>query len=137
MFSLATRTKKSQEQDRLTRTRVDERWSARGCDRGQGQQVREEEQGKRPGRRTSLSTMMKTMARACCETPSWTCSSTAWVGIRAGVGRIRGGGTCSHVLCRKCVARRRRHEGGEKRSRMTNEVATTEASTIIIVRRYK
>jgi hypothetical protein len=34
------------------------------------------------------------------------------------------------------VARRRRHEGREKRSRMANEVATTEARTIIIVRRY-
>jgi hypothetical protein len=34
------------------------------------------------------------------------------------------------------VARRQRHEGREKRSRMANEVAATEASTIIIVRRY-
>jgi hypothetical protein len=30
----------------LPHTRVDERRSARGCDRGQGQQVGEEEQGK-------------------------------------------------------------------------------------------
>jgi hypothetical protein len=43
--SSTTHTKKSQEQDRLARTRVDERRSARGCDRGQGQQVGEEEQG--------------------------------------------------------------------------------------------
>jgi hypothetical protein len=35
------------------------------------------------------------------------------------------------------VARRRRHEGREKRSRMANEVAATEARTIIIVRRYR
>jgi hypothetical protein len=41
----AARTKKSQEQDRLARTRVDERQSTRSCDRGQGQQVGEEEQG--------------------------------------------------------------------------------------------
>jgi hypothetical protein len=34
------------------------------------------------------------------------------------------------------VARRRRHEGIEKR-RMVNEVATTEVRTIIIVRRYR
>jgi hypothetical protein len=34
---------KGQEQDRLTGTRVDERRSARGCDRGRGQQVGEEE----------------------------------------------------------------------------------------------
>jgi hypothetical protein len=45
MSSPAARTKKSQEQDRLARTRIDERRSARGCDRGQGQQVGEEEQG--------------------------------------------------------------------------------------------
>jgi hypothetical protein len=43
--SSAARTKKSQEQDRLARTRVDERRSARGCDRGRGHQVGEEEQG--------------------------------------------------------------------------------------------
>jgi hypothetical protein len=43
--SPAARTKKRQEQDRLARTRVDERRSARGCDRGQGQHVGEEEQG--------------------------------------------------------------------------------------------
>jgi hypothetical protein len=35
------------------------------------------------------------------------------------------------------VARRWRHEGREKRSRMTNEVVATEAGTIIIVRRYR
>jgi hypothetical protein len=35
------------------------------------------------------------------------------------------------------VARRWRHEGREKRSRMTNEVVATETRTIIIVRRYR
>ena len=35
------------------------------------------------------------------------------------------------------VVQRRRYEGREKRSRMANEVATTEARTIIIVRRYR
>jgi hypothetical protein len=35
------------------------------------------------------------------------------------------------------VARRWRHEGREKRSRMANEVVATEAGTIIIVRRYR
>jgi nickel-dependent lactate racemase len=43
--STATRTKKSQKQDRLARTRVGECRSAHGCDRGQGQQVGDEEQG--------------------------------------------------------------------------------------------
>jgi hypothetical protein len=35
------------------------------------------------------------------------------------------------------VARRWRHEGREKRSRMANEVVATEAMTIIIVWRYR
>jgi hypothetical protein len=35
------------------------------------------------------------------------------------------------------VARRWRHEGREKRSRMANEVVANEARTIIIVRRYR
>jgi hypothetical protein len=35
------------------------------------------------------------------------------------------------------VAQRRRHEGREKRCRKANEVAVTEARTIIIVRRYR
>jgi hypothetical protein len=35
------------------------------------------------------------------------------------------------------VARRWRHEGWEKRSRMTNEVVSTESRNIIIVRRYR
>jgi hypothetical protein len=35
------------------------------------------------------------------------------------------------------MVRRRRHEGREKRNRMMNEVATTEARIIIIVRRYR
>jgi hypothetical protein len=35
------------------------------------------------------------------------------------------------------VARRWRHKGREKRSRMTNEVVATEAMTIITVGRYR
>jgi hypothetical protein len=35
------------------------------------------------------------------------------------------------------VARRWRHEGREKRNRMTNKVVATEARIIIIVRRYR
>jgi hypothetical protein len=35
------------------------------------------------------------------------------------------------------VTRRWRHEGREKRSRMVNEVVTTEVRTIIIVWRYR
>jgi hypothetical protein len=63
--------------------------------------------------------------------------ATMWVGVEDGVGQIRGGGACSHALYREWVARRRRHEWREKRSRMVNEVATTETKTTIIVRRYR
>jgi hypothetical protein len=35
------------------------------------------------------------------------------------------------------VAGRQRHEGKDKRNRMVNEVAITEARTIIIVQRYR
>jgi hypothetical protein len=35
------------------------------------------------------------------------------------------------------VVRRRSHEGIEKRTRMANEVAVSEARTIIIVRKYR
>jgi hypothetical protein len=54
LSSSAARTEKGQEQDNLSvagsisylpRTRADERRSARGYDRGRGQQVGEEEQG--------------------------------------------------------------------------------------------
>jgi hypothetical protein len=131
--SSAARTKKSQEQDRLTRTRVDERQSARGCDRGKGQQVREEEHGE--GREDE-----RNVRRRCVHAvkhPRGRAIATARVGVGVGVGRIRGGGACSHALCREWVAWRWRHEGREKRSRMTNEVATIEARTIIIVRSYR
>jgi hypothetical protein len=64
--------------------------------------------------------------------------ATARIGVGAGVGRIWGGGAYSPTpSAENGVARRRRHEVREKRSRMTNEVAATEARTIIIVRRYR
>jgi hypothetical protein len=135
--SSATRTKKSQEQDRLARTRVDERWSARGCDRGQGQQVGEEEQGEDREDERDIRRRRKQWCVHAVKHPRGRAIATAWVGVGAGVGQIRGGGACSHALCRECVARRRRREGRDKRSKMTNEVAATEARTSIIVRRYR
>jgi hypothetical protein len=45
MSSSVARTKKSQEQNRLAHTRVDECRPARGCDRRLEQHVEEEEQG--------------------------------------------------------------------------------------------
>jgi hypothetical protein len=82
-------------------TRVDERWSARGCDRGRGQQVGEEEQGegredKRDVRRWQKRWCVHDMKR-----PRGRAIATARVGVGAGVGRIRGGGVCSYTLCRE------------------------------------
>jgi hypothetical protein len=135
--SSAARTKKRQEQDRLARTRVDERRLAHGCDRGQGQQVRKEEQGKGREDERDVRRRRKRWCVHAVKHPRGCAIAIAWVGVGASVGRIRGGGACSHALCREWVARRRRNEGIEKRSMMTNEVAATEARTIIIVWRYR
>jgi hypothetical protein len=135
--SSATRTKKNQEQDRLTRTRVDERRSARGCDRGQGQQVGEEEQGEGQEDEYDVRRRRKRWCVHVVKHPRGRTIATARVGVGADVGRIWRGCAYSHALCRECVERRRRHEGREKISRMTNEVAVTETRTIIIVRRYR
>jgi hypothetical protein len=130
---MPTRTKKSQEQNRLTRTCIDERRSARGCDRGQGQQVGEEEQREGREYERDVRRRRKRWCMYAVKHPCGRAIATTRVDVGAGVGQIRGGGACSHALCRECVARRRRHEGREKRSRMTNEVATTEARIILIV----
>jgi hypothetical protein len=63
--------------------------------------------------------------------------ATARVGVGAGVGQIREETFASTPSAENGVVRKRRHEGREKRSRMTNEVAATEARTIIIVQRYR
>jgi hypothetical protein len=136
--SSTARTKKShEEQDRLIRTRVDERRSARACDRGWGQQVGEEEQGEGQEDERDVRRWRKRWCVHAVKHPHERAITTARVGVGAGVGRIWGGGACSHALCREWVAWRRRHEGREKRSRMMNEVAATEARTIIIVWRYR
>jgi hypothetical protein len=135
--SSATRTKKSQDQDRLARTRVDERRSARGCDRGWGQQVGEEEQGEGWEDERDVRRRRKRWCVHAVKHPRGRAIATARVGVGTGVRRIWGGGVCSHAICREWVARRRRHEGREKKSRMANKVTTTETRTIIIVRRYR
>jgi hypothetical protein len=77
------------------RTRVDKRRSARSCDHRRGQQVGEEEQGegrederdvRRRRKRWCTHDVKSTRRRAI---------ATARVGVGAGVGQIRGGGTCS------------------------------------------
>jgi hypothetical protein len=83
------------------RTRVDEGRSARGCDRGRGQQVGEEEQGE--GREDERD--VRRWQKRCCahdvKHSRGRAIATARVGVRAGGGQIRGGGACSYALCRE------------------------------------
>jgi hypothetical protein len=135
--SSAVRRKKSQEQDRFTRSHVDERRSAHGCDRGRGQQVGEEQQGESRKDKRGVRRRRKRWCVHAVKHPRGRAIATTRVDIGAGVGRIRGEGACSHALCRESVAQRQRHERKEKRSRISNEVAPIETRIIIIVRRYR
>jgi hypothetical protein len=110
-----TRMKKSQEQDRLARTCVDERRSARSCDRGQGQQVGEEEQGEGQEEERDVRRQRKRWCVHAVKHPRERAIATARVSVGTGIRRIRGGDTCPHALCREWVAWRRRHEGREKK----------------------
>jgi hypothetical protein len=83
------------------RTCVDERRSARGCDRGRGQQVGEEEHGE--GREDKRD-VQRRRKRWCVHDVKRTrgCAlATARVGVEAGVERIWGEGACSYALCRE------------------------------------
>jgi hypothetical protein len=92
--------------------------------------------GRRPGRRTGRPATAKMMVCAWCETPSWTCNSHCagrWGWCRTNTGRRR--------LLPRPLSRMRGAEaeawGEREMKHMTNEVAATEARTIIIVRRYR
>jgi hypothetical protein len=81
--------------------RVDERRSARGCERERGQQVGVEEQGE--GRKDEWD-VRRRRKRWCAhdvKCPHGRAIATVRVGIGAGVGQIRGGGACSYALCRE------------------------------------
>jgi hypothetical protein len=78
-------------------TRVDERRSARGCDRGQGQQVGEEEQGEGREEERDVRRWRKRWCAHNVKRPRGRAIDTA----RVGVGRIQEGGTCSYALCRE------------------------------------
>jgi hypothetical protein len=87
------------------RTRVDERRSARGCDRGRGQQVGEEEQDEGREDERDVRQRRKRWCAHDVKHPRGRAIATARVGVGAGVGRIQGGGTCPYALCREwgCV----------------------------------
>jgi hypothetical protein len=131
--SSVARTEKDQEQDRLAHTRIDEHRSACGCDRGRGQHVGEEEQGEDQEDERDVRLQRKRWCAHAVKRPR----GRAIANARVGVGRIRGGGACSDALCREWGGVEAGHEKREKRSRMANEVAATEARTIIIVWRYR
>jgi hypothetical protein len=136
--SSAANTEKGQEQDQLASTRVDECRSARGCDHGRGQQAGEEEQGEGREDERDVRQRAKMMVHACCEMSSWTRNSHyagqywGWCGTKTGEEA-----PTPTPSAENWVARRQRHEGREKRSRMANEVTITEPKTIIIVQRYR
>jgi hypothetical protein len=68
------------------RTRVDERRSARGCDRGRGQQVGEEEQGEGWEDEWDVRRWRKRWCAHDEKRPRGRAIATARVGVRAGVG---------------------------------------------------
>jgi hypothetical protein len=83
------------------RTSVDERWSARGYDRGRGQQVGEEKQGECREDERDVRRRRKRWCAHEVKCPHGRAIATARVGVGAGVGRIWGGGACSYALCRE------------------------------------
>jgi hypothetical protein len=118
-------------------THVDKRRSAHGYDRGRRQQVGEEEQGegrkderdvRRRRKRWCAHDVKRPRGRAIatCESVSRLVSDEYGEEAPAPTSSVENG-----------VARRWRHEGREKRSKMANEVVATEARTIIIVWRYR
>jgi hypothetical protein len=83
------------------RTRVDERRSTHGYDRGRRQQVGEEEQGEDREYERDVRRRRKRWCAHNVKRPRGRAIATARVGVGAGVGRIRGGDTCSYALCRE------------------------------------
>jgi hypothetical protein len=83
------------------RTRVDERRSARGCDRGLGQQVGEEGQGEGREDERDVRQRQKRWCAHDVKRPRGRAIATARVDVGAGVGRIRGGVASSYALCQE------------------------------------
>jgi hypothetical protein len=115
------------------RTRVDERRSARGCDRWRGQQVVKEEQGEGQEDKRDVRRWRKRWCAHDVKHPRGRAIVTARVGVGMVSDEYREEAHAPMPSAENGVARRWRHEGREKRSRMENEVVATEAGTIIIV----
>jgi hypothetical protein len=82
-------------------TRVDDSRSARGCDRGRGQHVREEEQGEGREDERDVRRWRKRWCVHDVKRPCGRAITTVRVGVGAGVRRIQGGGACSYALYRE------------------------------------
>jgi hypothetical protein len=70
-------------------THADERWSARSCDRGWGQQVGEKEQGEGGDDERDVRRRRKRWCAHDVKCSRGRAIATARVGIGAGIGRIR------------------------------------------------
>jgi hypothetical protein len=93
---------------------------------------------RRQGRRIGCPTTTKTMVRIWCETSSCMCNSHCASRCRSWCRTNTGRSACSYALCRECGGAVVDAWGDrERKSRMTNKMVTTEARTIIIVRRYR
>jgi hypothetical protein len=137
MSSSTVRTEKGQEHDQLVsyphrRASIGSQlrpWA--------GQQVGEEEQDEGREDEHDVRWRRKRWCTHDVKHPHGRAIATSRVGVGTGVGQIRGGDACSYVLYWECDGAEVEAWGGEKISRMANEVVATEARTIIIVRRYR
>jgi hypothetical protein len=84
---------------RKARSKTDS--SAHGYDRGRGQQVGEEEQDEGREDKRDVRRWRKRWCTHVVKRPRGRALATAPVDIGTGVGRILGGGSCSHALCRE------------------------------------
>jgi hypothetical protein len=82
-----------------SRTRTDERRSARGCNRGRRQQVGEEEHGEGWEDERDIRRRRKRWCAHDVKRPRGRAITTARVGVGAGVRQIWGGGVYSYALC--------------------------------------
>jgi hypothetical protein len=83
------------------RTRIDERRSTCGCNRGRGQQVGVEEQDEGKEDERDVRRRQKRWCVHDVKRPHGRAIATARVGVGGCFGRIRGGDACSYALCRE------------------------------------
>jgi hypothetical protein len=107
------------------RTRVDERQSAHGCDRGRGQQVEVEEQGEGRKDERDVRQRQKRWCAHDVKRPRRCAIATARVSVGLVSDKYGEEAPALTPYGENKMARRWRHEGREKRSRMANKVVAT------------